>query len=303
MISRPNRVLPGTARSVVDVLATVGDLVEDVVIRVADPVNVASDTDARIERRRGGSAANVAAVAASLGHPVRFLGQVGDGPVGDALLAELVSGGVDVGCVRRGGRVATIAVLVDSIGERTMLSDRGGCVELTDPDEAWLERVTTLHVPLYSLAVEPLAATATTLIGWCHERHVDVSIDVSSVSVIQTLGVGEVHDLLERLRPGVLFANREEADALRIERPVGGALTVIKQGGGPVTVHDDTRRHEVPTEKIDVEDTTGAGDAFAAGFLTDNWRADPIAACRSGHDAAGRALTSHGTATGRAGTR
>ncbi|NNE12148.1 MAG: sugar kinase [Ilumatobacter sp.] len=272
-------------------LATLGDLVEDVVIRVDDPVNVASDTDARIERRRGGSAANVASVAARSGHRVRFLGQVGAGPVGDALLAELAADGVDVSGVRRGGRVATVAVLVDPSGERTMLSDRGGCIELTDPDEGWLDGVTTFHVPLYSLAVEPLATSARTMIRWGHDRDIDVSIDLSSVSVIQSLGVEHVRDLLEGLCPAVVLANREEASVLAIDGPVAGAVTVIKQGGDPAIVYDGEVRHEVPARRIELEDTTGAGDAFAAGFLARSWRTDLVAACRAGHEAARSAMS------------
>ena len=104
----------GTVRRVSDVLATLGDLVEDVAIRVDDPVNVATDTAARIERRRGGSAANVAAMAAQLGHRSRFVGQVGVDAIGTALIADLAADGVDTSFVRRGGRTGTIAVLVDA---------------------------------------------------------------------------------------------------------------------------------------------------------------------------------------------
>lgn len=273
-------------------LATLGDLVEDVVIRVADPVNVATDTAARIERRRGGSAANVAAIAAQLGHEVRFLGRVGSGPVGDALLAELAADGVDVSHVRRGGRVATIAVLVDPSGERTMLSDRGGCVELSDPDESWLDGVTTLHVPLYSLAVDPLATTARTLITWCHERGATVSVDVSSVAVIEAMGAREVRALLDGLRPSVVFANAAEAAVLTVAGQVAGAVTVVKQGAEPVRLFAGDAHHEVAAERIDADDSTGAGDAFAAGFLVADWRSNLLDACRSGHRAAADALTS-----------
>lgn len=271
-------------------LATLGDLVEDIVVRVVDPVNVASDTFAHIERRRGGSAANVASVAARSGHAVRFLGNVGDGRVGDALLAELATDGVDVTQVRRGGRPATIVVLVDPTGERTMLSDRGGCVELTDPSPGWLDDVSTLHVPWYSLAVDPLATTARTAIAWCHERGVDVSVDVGSVAVIDQFGAERVHAMLEGLRPAVVFVNRDEASVLTIESAVADAVTVIKRGADPVVVHEGATRQEIPTDPIEVRDTTGAGDAFAAGFLSGNWRADVVAACRSGHRAAASAL-------------
>ena len=192
--------------------------------------------------------------------------------------------------------MASIAVLVDPSGERTMLSDRGGCVELSDPDERWLDGVTTLHVPLYSLEVDPLAATAISLIGRCRDRRIDVGIDVSSVALIEGLGVEHVHELLDALRPAVVFANRDEARVLGIEGPVAGAVTVVKQGADPAVVFEGGRHHQVPPARIDADDTTGAGDAFAAGFLTADWRADVAAACHEGHRAAALALRPHGAA-------
>jgi sugar/nucleoside kinase (ribokinase family) len=274
-----------------DVLAAIGDLVEDVVIRVDDPVNVASDTKAIIRRRRGGSAANVAAAVAGLGCQARFIGRVGGDSSGSALVAELAAVGVDTRFVRQSGRTGTIVVLVDPTGERTMLADRGASVELDQPEPEWLDDVTILHVPMYSLVVDPLATTARTLVGWAHDRDVDVSVDVSSVALIDEVGAAEMHAWLSELRPAILFANDDEARSLHITGPVAGAVTVVKRGAAPVVVHDRTERHEVPTEEIRRgSDTTGAGDAFAAGFLTASWRTDIVAACESGHRAAALVL-------------
>jgi sugar/nucleoside kinase (ribokinase family) len=274
-----------------DVLATLGDLVDDVVVRVHDPVNVATDTAAHITRRRGGSAANVAAMAARSGHPARFIGQVGDDPIGAALIDDLAVGGVDASFVRRGGRTGTIVVLVDAAGERTMLTDRGACTLLDRPEAAWLDRVTTLHVPMYSLVGEPLATTATTTIRWAHDREIDVSIDVSSVALIDAHGPRDVLASVRRLDPTVVFANADEARALDIAGPIARAVTVIKRGGAPALVFAAGERHEVPAAPIgEVGDTTGAGDAFAAGFLTADWRADVVSATRAGHRAAATAI-------------
>ena len=98
-VSTPARVVAVGSRRLTPVLATVGDLVDDIVVRLGGPINVASDTEAVIERRRGGSAANVAAVAARISGRSRFLGQVGDDARGAALLAELAAEGVDVSMV------------------------------------------------------------------------------------------------------------------------------------------------------------------------------------------------------------
>ena len=83
-------------------LATLGDLVDDIVVQLAGPINVATDTSSIILRRRGGSAANVAATAGVLGQPARFLGQVGTDAVGAAWVAELEAAGVDTQFVLMG---------------------------------------------------------------------------------------------------------------------------------------------------------------------------------------------------------
>lgn len=281
--------MTSTAAEPAGVLACLGDLVEDVIVRLAGPVNVASDTHAQISGRRGGSAANVASRAATLGHPARFLGQVGIDAIGTALLAELDADGVDTTMVRRGGTTGTIVALVDHKGERTMLTDRASCLDLAEPDPSWLDGVGVLHVPFYSLAIDPIAATATTVITWANERGIAVSVDLSSTAVLTEVGIDEVHRRLERAAPAVVFANADEAAALGIDGTVVGALTVTKRGPSPALVHRPNGAvFEVETIAVPgVNDTTGAGDAFAAGFLTaPGWAGDPKAACESGHRAA-----------------
>ena len=279
-------------------LATLGDLVEDVVVRVREPINVASDTESVITRRRGGSAATVAVVAARLGFESRFIGQVGADPTGNLLIDELRADGVDVSAVRQSGTTGTIVALVDATGERSMLTDRRACLSLSDPDQRWLEGVTMLHVPLYSLLEDPLAATSNTLIDWARKRSIPVSIDASSTAIIEAAGVPAVRKLILAFHPKVLFANNDEADLLGLDDPPGDSLVVIKRGASPaLVIVAGSAPIEVPALPLDaVADTTGAGDAFAAGFLTHgaeaSWRDAPVDACRSGHSAAMALLTS-----------
>jgi sugar/nucleoside kinase (ribokinase family) len=283
-------------------LAVLGDLVEDVVVTRHEALHAGSDTAARIVRRRGGSASGVAVVAARLGAPSRFVGQVGDDRVGHALVEELAAAGVDVSPVRFGGVTGTIVVLVDEGGERSMLTDRGASVALDGADEWWLDGVDTLHVPLYSLVDPPLSETATVLVGRAHARGIAVSVDASSESVIAALGRPTVVALLERLRPELLLANEDEARVLEVDGPIAGAITVVKRGARSALLHvPGSPMVEIPANSIDqVADSTGAGDAFAAGFLTFGrpgdapqhaWRDDPVGACRAGHDAAAALLT------------
>ena len=109
------------------------------------------------------------------------------------------------------------------------------------------------------------------------------------------MGIDRVHRLLVDLDPDVILANRDEADTLDIDGPIGDAVTIVKRGPDPAVVFAPNRDAvEVAGIAVaDVDDTTGAGDAFAAGLLThlDGWRSDPIAACESGHRCAAALLT------------
>jgi sugar/nucleoside kinase (ribokinase family) len=276
-------------------IGVIGDLVEDIAVRLHTPINLASDTTSTIVRRRGGSAANTAVAVARLGHRARFIGQVGDDPVGTMLTSVLADEGVEV-VVHRGGRTGTIVVLVDAFGERTMLTDRGACTSLSSPSVEWLDRLAVLHVPLYSLVGEPLETTTRTLVAWAHEQGVQVSIDASSAAVIEERGVRATLDELAELRPDVLLCNELETATLggiSALSAVGARALVVKQGSDPAIVVDPAGgRVEVAVPPFEgVVDTTGAGDAFAAGFLV-AWcnGADGPHAAMAGHASARAAI-------------
>jgi sugar/nucleoside kinase (ribokinase family) len=286
-------------------LATLGDLVDDIVVRLQGPIQWASDTEAHIHRRAGGSAANVTVGAAQRGLPTRFLGQIGQDRTGDNLLAELTAVGVDMSKVRRSGSTGTVLVIVDQDGERSMMTDRRTCTELAEPEESWLDGVTVLHVPFYSLVRDPLSTSAEQLIEWSHRKGISVSIDVSSAALIERYGVSEVRQLLVKLAPEAILANVNEAVVMGISSAVAGALTLVKRGPHSVLVHrPGAGVIEVPAVSLGtVVDSTGAGDAFAAGFLTHGlaeengpgWLNDPVAACLAGHRFAAELLSSRTT--------
>lgn len=279
-------------------LCCIGDLVEDVVVWLSSDIAKGTDTEASISRQRGGSAANVAVSAASAGAHVRFIGRVGSDAIGAALIDELRESGVDTR-VQQQGRTGTIVVLVDAEGERSMLPDRAAATELEGVDASDLDDVRWLHVPAYSLVVEPLATTARHAIEQVHEAGGVVSIDASSVAIIKKTGRDPFKDLIRDLRPDVLFCNADEAVALGISETMGAdgaALTVVKAGSKPAFAYaEGAIIATVPARQLDtVRDTTGAGDAFAAGFITAQMASDDVpSAIAQGHRLAAALLTQH----------
>jgi sugar/nucleoside kinase (ribokinase family) len=250
------------------VLCTVGDLIEDVVVWLDEPFREGTDTSSRVTRTRGGSAANVAQFAACNGTAARFVGCVGDDPLGESLVGQLARLGVDVQVQRR-GRTGSIIVIVHQDGERSMLTDRGAATELLDVDTAVLDGVRILHIPAYSLVLEPIASSAVALARVARERGVSLSIDASSAAVLEHFGADRFRNLIEEMKPTYLLCNDDEARVLQADEGVRGSeIVVIKRGAEPVTVITKDSRVEIAVPKVaEIRDTTGAGDAFAAGFL------------------------------------
>jgi sugar/nucleoside kinase (ribokinase family) len=276
------------------VLVCIGDVVEDVVVWTDGPLRTGTDNPGRVVRTRGGSAANVAVFAAATGAASRFVGRVGTDALGAALTTDLERAGVEVR-VQRAGRTGSIVVLVDPSGERTMVPDRGAAAELADPPPSWVAGASVVHAPAYALATPGPATAVRTLFLAARDTGALTSIDVSSVDLVTRFGADALRDAIIRLAPDVLIANTEESAALG---PVPGvATTVVKAGAAPTTVTGpDGAVVRVPVDPVaGVRDTTGAGDAFAAGFLTAfALDRDPVAACRAGHALAARVLQQPG---------
>lgn len=284
-----------------DTLGVVGDLLEDVVVWFDGDLRPATDNPSRITRTRGGSAANVAALAARSGARTRFIGRVGDDAAGVQLTDALAACGVDVR-VQRAGHTGTVVITVDRAGERTMFPDRAAAAELSDVPAEWLESLGVLHITSYSFASEPAAGATLELSRAATAAGIPVSLDASSAGLLEDMGVARYLEVVAAVRPAVLFANASEAALLDLDRPPFHAmLTVVKNGSDPAAVRSpDGRRSYVPVAAVDaVRDATGAGDAFAAGFLTARLAGSDVeGAVRAGHTLARAVLGSPGAALG-----
>jgi ribokinase len=228
-------------------LVVLGDLMVDVIARVEGRLARGSDTPARVRVSGGGSAANVAAWAAALGTEVALVCRVGDDDRGRAALDELTAGGVEVHAeIDRERPTGTCVVLVEPGGERTMLPDPGA----NDAPLPEIPRGEHLHVAGYALLRDGPRASALAAIERARAAGMTVSVDPSSWALIRPGAIPEVDLLLPNEREAEVLGERDG--------------TVVKLGAAGARWGDVA----VVAVPVEVVDTTGAGDAFAAGLLS-----------------------------------
>lgn len=267
-------------------LLSIGDLALDVVVRADAGIMPGTDAPGAIAFRRGGSAANTSAVFARLGGVATLVASVGRDRWAGALIAAVRADGVRVHPVRTTAPTARIVVLVGPRGERSFVTQRGAAdrLRVSDLRPAWVTAADVLHLPAYSLLSEPLAKAGQRAATIAREAGVLVSVDLASHGPLLARGRRAAWATVAQARPDILFGNLEEASALTaadgLRRLLEIApLAVIKEGGAGCRVMwrraprqslvggGDVLELTIATARVDALDTTGAGDAFDAGFL------------------------------------
>ena len=223
-------------------VCTLGDLLLDVIVRLDTRLASGDDAVAETTLAPGGQAANVAAWATALGASARIVAVQAEDDAGAIVGRELANRGVDV-CGPLGGRTGVVVSLVQPDGDRTMASDRGSAADLLaeDMDDGWLE-CDALHLSGYSLLGGPITGAAQRAAEFAHEQGARVSVDLSSWTHVRRLG-SSMREALAEVKPHVVFGN---------ERGPRGIVV------------DGEERAAVPVTAVD---STGAGDALAAGFI------------------------------------
>jgi len=273
-------------------IATIGDVMLDVIVRLEQPLAPGDDVRARTRTGAGGQAANVAAWAASLGASARCIAKRGDDAAGEIVARELEAHGVELVGPVVDGATGVVVSVVDRDGERSMASDRGVAPSF-EPDEldaAWVE-CDVLHVSGYALLREPVSHAALLAARLARERGASVSVDIAAWTEIRAFGPVQFRELLDTVAPDVLFATEAEWEMLGgayLTAPTG----VLKRGARGVTIVTEDARLDLAPLEAQVMDTTGAGDALAAGFLLGGSLEE---AARRGLEAAARCVARVGS--------
>ena len=242
----------------------------DVVARHASPLAAGSDTAAAVSLRGGGAAGNVAFHAPG----ARLVATVGDDP----MAAVALEGGLSC-AVSPTLPTGVCVVLVGPDGERTMLPDAGANAVLALPD---VVDASVVYVSGYALLRESTRPAAFAWLDAARAAGARTVVDPASAAPLAA-----AREVFARVRCDLLLPNADEAAVL-------GDLAlapevVVTRGREGATWTSGERTLHVPAVPADVVDTTGAGDAFAAGFLS-AWDQGPEAALTAGTALAARVV-------------
>lgn len=256
-------------------VVVVGDVATDVVVVLSGNPAPGSDRPAAIRTRGGGAGANVAVHLARLGVSTVLAGSIGDDPAGEALVREVTAAGVrPVLRVVPEAATATIVSLVEPDGQRSMLADRGANLALRPEDLPALPAGGHLHLSGYTLfdhgpRAAALAALAAAVAAGC-----SISVDPASTGPLTAYGVDRW--LADTAAATLVLPNADEARLLTGCTDVEAAARALAERHAVVAVSlgadgalwssADQLVHR-PAHSTTVVDTTGAGDAFAAGLL------------------------------------
>nr|WP_295887533.1 PfkB family carbohydrate kinase [uncultured Devosia sp.] len=255
----------------------VGDVMTDVIVVPEGPIVKGSDRRATVRSRPGGSGANQAVWLGAMGADVVFAARVG---ADDKAMYENYFRGLGVVPVLAGDREQPSGVLVtivDPDGERSFLTDRGANLNLSPDDlnASLLDDIGMVMVSGYSFFAPGPRAAVQGLFTAARARGIAVAVDPASVGFLVEVGAAQFLDWTSGA--DWIFSNESEAEALTgivgyeaQMRALGERFgtVLIKRGRlGAALGGGDGVRVLLPAPEVRVVDSTGAGDAFAAGFI------------------------------------
>lgn len=221
----------------------------------------------------GGSTANVMASFAHCGGRAGFIGKIGDDEMGRYFKAETEKAGVRfLGPTSREVPTGTVLCLITPDGQRTFATHLGAAITLrpSDVSSQLLNRAPTVHLEAYLVSNRELIDFVLDAAKANGQR---ISMDLSSFDVVH--GNREFFEQMAKRQLDIIFANEDESRAFTGLAPEASLeaiselcdIAVVKVGAVGSFVARGDRKVFIQAEKVRVEDTNGAGDAYAGGVL------------------------------------
>ena len=256
-------------------ICIIGDVNVDVVSLLAEPLQKNTDTTSTNTISLGGSTCNVSVWLAHLGVEVDLVSAIGDDILGGWVLTQLQAFGVSDFHIRTiaNERTGTCVILVDETGARSMMPDFGANL-IQSVDDQLIELIKDSDIVVmsaYTFMRPESNKFATEVLECVTKSGARMVIDAASSSPIEKAGAEKVRKYLARA--DLVLANEDEFAALAIGAPENWTSEfrnlIVKRGErGAQWLYQGQEVATVEAERVSVVDTTGAGDAFCAGLLS-----------------------------------
>lgn len=254
-------------------IVSIGDIAWDLFLEIPQGIVWGSDVPGKVEFSYGGSACNFAVWASRLGARVRLLGKVGEDFWGRLILKHLKEEKVDFPFKPiHGGRTARIGILVSPEGERAMVMDKDPqlAFSLTDFSPVFLEKCSLLFFTGYAVFSRSSLEFLKAVLDYCRKIQIKIAFDPSSFHLMDSFGPQE---LLKFVCPlDFLLLNEKELEAFSPRcKPQDllslAEMVIVKMGKEGSKAFTKYGEFFQPAFRVSARDSTGAGDAFDAGFL------------------------------------
>jgi sugar/nucleoside kinase (ribokinase family) len=259
-------------------ILVVGDITIDVIVKPEGPLERGTDCWSEIHTLPGGSGANQAMWLAVLGTKVRFAGRVGAADV-VAYAERFEARGVEAHLTGDSlVPTSTVVAVVDPDGERSFYTDRGANETLNEADLPFslLAGVTHLQISGYSLYSPTPRDACLALLAEAQRRGLTTSVDPASTAFLRE--AVPANFLNWTAGATLIFPNREEAELLTGRTELVAQMQALSAHYGKVVIKlgeagaaaggRDGLSLQLDAPHAEVVDSTGAGDAFLAGYLS-----------------------------------
>ena len=254
----------------------IGDAALDVIVKMQTEIHIGSDTASHISMHGGGAAANTATWLAQLGHSVFFSCRLGDDAAGHAISSEFELWKIEHRkTFLENEKTGIVVVLVDDKGERTMFPDSGANSGISESDLPDLHGFDAAYLSGYSLFNPQSTQGVLRMVSEIKSVGIPLIFDPASVGTMTAFGRERVIEYLAHM--DIAIMNEDEArfiancdsfnEALEFITEIV-SIAVIKTGSSGATAQmQGCNSVRSDADAINAIDTTGAGDAFAAGFI------------------------------------
>ncbi len=258
-----------------------GDYAWDVLIRTNRKLLQGGDTFGEVKLAPGGSAANVAVWASRCGVKTHFIGKIGEDRFGELAIDDLKNESVEYDPIRTNEhRTANVAVWIDHMGERSMVSGQGADFYLLSSELpiGILQNTPHLHLTAWSFFKDPPRSAARKAAKIVKKHDATISLDPGSFQMIGEMGVDNFLKFTSDLKIDIFFPNLEEGETitgksnpddicLQLKDLYPKAIIALKLDKDGAMVFNGKINH-IPAATNTIIDATGAGDSFSGAFLS-----------------------------------